>query len=354
VSDTLSSRETPPHALDAVVEPARLPRRMWLVTLVVGALMWIAVAAAVAATNDTILVPTLILLGTFLVPISTVLFVLAQPRRAYLSVETIMVGFIAGGTTALVLAGTAETYILPHALATNGLVGLIEEGGKALLLVAVASLVRPRVPRDGMVLGATVGAGFAAFESAGYALSALIEHGDKHATLDIVQTEAFRAVLAPFGHITWTAILGGAIFASAWHSGRFRLDRRVAATYLGVAFLHACWDSSYGVAIRVSMGLGGQGWRFGWPDTAAWVGSPTGADLVRWQIVYNVLLAILATIGSIWAVRRWRAYQFDRWRARYGGPAWLTASPSTAQSAPPSAPRSRWGTSGARPTDGAM
>jgi RsiW-degrading membrane proteinase PrsW (M82 family) len=350
VPHTSSSTDTPPHALETVVEPARLPRRMWLVTLVVGAALWFAVAVAVAATNDTILVPTLILLGTFLVPVSTVLFVLSQPRRAYLSVETIMVGFLAGGTAALVLSGTAETYILPHALATNGLVGLIEEGGKALVLVGIASLVRPRVPRDGMVLGATVGAGFAAFESAGYALSALIEHGDDHATLDIVQTEAFRAVLAPFGHITWTAIFGGAIFASAWYTGQFRLDRRVAATYLGVACLHACWDASYGVAIRVSMGLGGDGWHFGWPDTAAWVGSPTGTDLIRWQIVYNVLLAILATIGSIWAVRRWRAYEFDRWRARYGGPAWPIVSPSTAPSAPPGARPSPWGTSEPRPT----
>jgi RsiW-degrading membrane proteinase PrsW (M82 family) len=310
-----SPAATPPHALDAVVEPGRLPRRMWLVTLVAGALLWLAVAGAVAATNDTILVPTLILLGTFLVPVSTVLFVLSRPRLAHLSVETIVLGFVGGGTAALVLSGTVETFVLPHAFGTNGLVGLIEEGGKGLVLIAIARLVGPRVPRDGMVLGATVGAGFAAFESAGYALGALLQHGQDHATLDILQTEAFRAGLAPFGHIAWTAILGGALFASAWSTGRFRLDLRVAATYLGVALLHACWDASYGVAIRVSMGLGGQGWRLGWPDTAAWVGSPTGADLLRWQLVYNAMLAILALTGAVWGVRRWRAYQIDRWAA---------------------------------------
>jgi hypothetical protein len=31
---------------------------MWLITLIAGPLLWLAVAAAVAATNDTILVPT--------------------------------------------------------------------------------------------------------------------------------------------------------------------------------------------------------------------------------------------------------------------------------------------------------
>ena len=43
-----------------------------------------------------------------------------------------------------------------------------------------------------------------------------------------------------------------------------------------------CWDASYGVVIRVSLGIGSQGWRLAWPDTAAWVGAPTpGNELVR-------------------------------------------------------------------------
>ena len=50
--------------------------------------------------------------------------------------------------------------------------------------------------------------------------------------LSILRTEAFRAVLAPFGHSTWTAILGGALFAFAWAAGHFRIDRRVAFTFL--------------------------------------------------------------------------------------------------------------------------
>jgi len=92
-------------------------------------------------------------------------------------------------------------------------------------------LVKVRVPRDGMVLGATVGAGYSAFESAGYALGALIQYTDDRPVLNVLQTEAQRAVLAPFGHITWTAILGGAIFASAWTTGRlqFRGDSLAAA-----------------------------------------------------------------------------------------------------------------------------
>jgi hypothetical protein len=51
-----------------------------------------------------------------------------------------------------VLTGTTEVYVLPDHLGTNALTGLIEESGKALVVVAVAALVAVRVPRDGMVL----------------------------------------------------------------------------------------------------------------------------------------------------------------------------------------------------------
>jgi protease PrsW len=294
--------------------PGTLPRRLWLVVLIAGMVLWAAVAVAIALTDNTILVPNLILLGTFLVPVCTVLFLLSRPREAHLSVESLVLGFLAGGTAGVVLTGTTEVYVLPDAVATNALVGLIEEGGKGLILVAVAALVpvATRVPRDGMVLGATVGAGFAAFESAGYALGAMIQYSD-HPVLDVLETEASRAVLAPFGHITWTAILGGAIFASAWSTGRLRLDRRVLLTFVGVVTLHGFWDASYGWAIRIANGVGGLGWELGWPDTAQWVGSPSGADLIRFQVVYDGLLAIISVIGLAWAVHRWRVYQIDRW-----------------------------------------
>jgi RsiW-degrading membrane proteinase PrsW (M82 family) len=297
------------------VAPGALPRRLWLVTLVVGVVLWAAVTVAVALTDDTVLVPNLILLGSFLVPVCTVLFVLGRPREAHLSIEAIILGFLAGGTAGLVLTGTTEVYVLPDHLGTNVLTGLIEESGKALVLVGVAALVTAtvRVPRDGMVLGATIGAGYSAFESAGYALGALIQYTDDRPVLNVVQTEAERASLAPFGHIAWTALLGGAIFASAWSTDRFRLDRRVLWTFLGVAALHACWDASYGCAIRISEGLGGEGWKVGWPDTAAWVGTPTGTDLLRFQVVYAVLQGLLSLIGLVWAIRRWRIYRIDRW-----------------------------------------
>ena len=87
------------------------------------------------------------------------------------------------------------------------------------MLIAAPRGLPAHAPREGMIIGATVGAGFAAFESSGYALKAFLENADDHGVLNIVGTEAVRAVSAPFGHIMWTAILGGALFAS-WAGGR--------------------------------------------------------------------------------------------------------------------------------------
>ena len=301
----------------AVVEAHTVPRRLWLDALVVGLVVLLVAAVITEITNDTILVPNVILVGSFLVPVCTVLFVLSRPRVTYLTVEVLVLGFLAGGTAGVVLSAVTEVYLLPDHVATNFCIGLIEESGKILILLAVAQLVQTRVPRDGMALGATVGAGFAAFETSGYVVRVLIEHSDDHAILNILETEAFRGVLSPFGHIAWTAILGGAVFASAWQTGRFRFDRRVAWTLLGVVFLHGMWDASYGWAIRLSKWIGGEGLEFGWPNTASWVGAPTGDDLTRFTVTYDTMLVILGIIGVLWAVRRWRAYEINRWSSAH-------------------------------------
>jgi protease PrsW len=95
-----------------------------------------------------------------------------------------------------------------------------------------------------------------------------------------------------------------------------------------VVALHGLWDQSYGWAIRLSQGLGGEGWDFGWPDTAAWVGLPTGADLVRFQVVYNVLLGVNGILGTVWVIRRWRAYRIDRWKEAHPKEAHPEGTPS--------------------------
>lgn len=282
--------------------------RMWLTLFLVGALLWIAATAVTAITEDTILVPTVILLGSFLIPVTMVLFALSRGGGTELPAQAIATGFLIAGLFGVVFSAFAETYLLrsPHGEFLG--VGVIEEGTKALVLAAVARTVTSRRPRDGLVLGATVGAGFAAFESAGYALSAVVGHGDDHPIARIVATEAQRAVLAPFGHITWTALMGGAIFAAAGANGSLRFTRGVLWTFVGVSVLHALWDGTYGLAILIAEGVEGDGWTFTWPDAETWVGEPTGGRLIVFQVAYDVLIVLNAAIGASWVVRRWRRY----------------------------------------------
>jgi RsiW-degrading membrane proteinase PrsW (M82 family) len=137
-------------------------------------------------------------------------------------------------------------------------VGLIEEAVKAIFIVVVASGIRSFHVRDGMVLGATVGFGFAALESSGYALASLfvVQGGQLYLSLtSVVVTELIRGVLSPFGHGMWSAILGGAIFAAAARHGRLRLSATVLVAYLAVSVLHGAFDSINGIEGYVVVSL---------------------------------------------------------------------------------------------------
>lgn len=281
--------------------------RLWLIILVVGAVVWLSSALVVALTEDTILVPTLLIVGSFFVPVAMVAFAMSRPSEGGLTGDALALGFFGGGTIGLMCAALTEVELLPTVVGTFVSVGLIEETAKGIVLVAVAHGVRSRGSRDGMVLGATVGAGFAAFESTGYALQAMIDTTQDREVVNVVGTEAGRALLAPFGHILWTALLGGALFASASATGAFRLTWRVLGTFAGIVALHAAWDASYGWSIVAANGLVGSGWHLEWPNTAAWAGTPTGSDLVAFDAAYCVLIALNAGLGTAWAVHRYRA-----------------------------------------------
>ena len=293
--------------------PVVVGKRAWLAVLLAGALVWLLAAGVTAITEDAILTPTLFLIGSFLVPVTVVTFALGRLDDCRLTTDVILKGFLAAGTIGVVVSAVTEIYLLPtgsgplgNALGFFG-VGLIEEVSKGAVLVAVAWRVRERTVHGGMVLGATVGAGFAAFESAGYAFYAYVQHTDDHPELNILQTEVSRAMLAPFGHLTWTALLGGALFAAAAPpNGGFRLTKRLGWTLLGVVALHGVWDASNGWAIWITQGLIGSGWVADWPDGTYWEGVPTRQELVVFQVVYDAALAVNSVIGVTWVVLSWR------------------------------------------------
>jgi RsiW-degrading membrane proteinase PrsW (M82 family) len=270
---------------------------MWLHILWLGALLWVLSVVVTFVTQNPNLVPTVILLGSFLVPITFVTYAFEHEASRALLVQNIFTAFVVGGVIGVLGASLLESALLPHtSVLTYAWVGLIEEATKLVGLWLVARRLPMYFMRDGIVLGAAVGFGFAAFESSGYAFNALFT--SKGLSLSgLIQTELLRGVLAPFGHGLWTGILGGILFRGA-RNGRLHVTRGLVFWYLVVALLHALWDSSSGLALLVTL--------IATATVDQWYAlqlgaGPTlnGAQQVLYTIANWVVIAIDAAIGVL-------------------------------------------------------
>ncbi|WP_072479958.1 PrsW family intramembrane metalloprotease [Amycolatopsis australiensis] len=248
-------------AFPSAPSPARVrPRRVWLRMFLVGALLWVLAVVVTFVTGNPNLVPTVVLLGSFLVPVTFVAWAFGRRRTGEVTAELLFSTFVAGGVLGVLAASLLESYLLHPSPWLFGGVGLIEEAVKLAVLAVLTRHLRVKFAGDGLVLGAAVGFGFAAFESAGYAFTALFtERG--LSLMDLVQTELLRGVLAPVGHGLWTAILGGVLFSASDHR-HFALTLRLLLSYVGVSVLHALWDSMHGIALVLTLLLTGTRWQY--------------------------------------------------------------------------------------------
>ena len=167
---------TPNSASDA--QPTEVEGRVWAprwwAVFAIGLVLWAVAVVATYVTSDVLLLPTVVLLGSFLVPVTAVVWYLDHDPSPALSPRRVLSAFIIAGAVGVLAASLLEYYLLGSGLLGNVEVGLIEEFVKAALIVVVAIGVRSFRTRDGMVLGAAVGFGFAALESSGYALVSLL------------------------------------------------------------------------------------------------------------------------------------------------------------------------------------
>jgi len=213
----------------------------WWKTLVAGLVLWIITIIVTGVTKNSNLIPTLILLGSFLVPFCVVLFVVERVR-GNVSVLQLVLAFFIGGICGVLAASLLESGLNQKTVFLYLLVGVIEELVKAVILVIVGWRVVPKTAMQGALLGATVGAGFAAFESAGYAFNSVITAQGLD-LVSLLQTEVLRAILAPIGHVLWTAIIGAVIFGASRTHEKYRWSWWIVVAYAGSVVLHALWDS---------------------------------------------------------------------------------------------------------------
>jgi len=221
------------------------------------------------------MVPGLIVLGSFAVPLATaVLFWELNTPRNVSFVQVLMLVCL-GGVISLfvthVVGDIATLGWLGHASA-----GIEEEVAKLLAVIIVVNNTRYKYILNGLVFGAAVGCGFAALETAGYslyngflrdsfrfllghldilqhinpaspdALNALVDAASQQGYASMFGIIEFRSYLAPFGHIAWTAIAAGALW-QVKGAKRFRVKMLVAPSFLRKfsvpVLLHMLWDT---------------------------------------------------------------------------------------------------------------
>jgi protease PrsW len=252
-------------------------------------------------TGNSNLIPTLILLGSFLVPFSVVLFTVERVTGTLAPIQLIL-AFFFGGIFGVLGASLLESDL--HASTwVYFRVGFIEEFVKAVIFLLIGRSVAPKTARQGALLGASVGAGFAAFESAGYAFNAAVTTSGIDVA-SLLQTEVLRSVLTPVGHVLWTALLAAAVFGAADPvTARYRYTRGVLTAFIGVAILHGLWDSMGGIAALLAFIATGNtipALEYGFlrPGTQAEVASLSSAFYVIGLIAVSVigLVALRRTI----------------------------------------------------------
>ena len=212
----------------------------WWRVLLTAFLFYVVGVVTLGVTGNPNLFPTVVILGSFMVPVTYVAFFYERRHLSQLTMPTLTMAFVYGG----VLGVFAASWLEPLFLSTFGFlislqIGLIEEFVKILGVLVVARHRRHDSELDGLILGAAAGMGFAALESTGYAFTAFLSSQGNLS--DTVVVTLLRGLLSPLGHGTWTAILAAVMFRES-RAGHYRINLKVLGAYLTVAILHGLWD----------------------------------------------------------------------------------------------------------------
>lgn len=225
--------------------PAVPIRNSWWRVLLTIFLFFVVGIVILVLTRNPNVFPTVVILGNFMVPASYVAFFYERRHLSKLTMPTTAMSFFYGGVLSIFAAALLEPFFISRLnFLTAFEVGLIEEFAKIIGVLMIARRGRHDSELDGLILGGAAGMGFAALESTGYSFTTFLSsQGSLTATVAVT---LLRGIMSPLGHGTWTAILAGAFFRES-RNGRFRVNGNVLWAYLGVSFLHGCWDGLPGI-----------------------------------------------------------------------------------------------------------
>lgn len=254
---------TPPPALVSKEWPHPwLWSRVLIILLAATFLLWVCVSTF----NNTNALPGMIVMGSFAVPIATMILFMEVNAWKNVSVYYVLMTFLVGGCASLVATLFLYSIYTSDEMDYFGafMTGLFEEIGKAVIVYIFLRHLGKLNILSGMLIGACVGAGFAAFESAGYAMKPILEILPTAGVANAIgNQEAFssmitamyenintsiimRGLLAPGGHVAWAAISGAALVIAAKAKGKIDtslfFDGKFLKLFIIPVVLHTLWD----------------------------------------------------------------------------------------------------------------
>ena len=181
----------------------------------------------------------LLIIGVIGIPFAALLFFWEVNIPQNISILSLLRVVIVSGFASIAITLVVNKLIGPeHPIWA----GPIEETAKALIMLLFIRTQKHRFKLNGLLIGAAVGTGFAMIETGGYVLAPILS---KHASEGIATME-LRALLAPFMHIPWSAIVGFALWRA--HASRGSLSANMMSPVFIPLFafavgLHMFWNS---------------------------------------------------------------------------------------------------------------
>jgi protease PrsW len=219
-----------------------LLRRRWFQIFVSGLVLLFLVERTLVATSNPNYLPSVILLGAFLVPVTFLTYLYDRLPNWDVPLPAIAVCFLWGGVLGTVVAGTLE-YDVARALGflPKLAIGLIEEGAKLIVPLVFYFLGPYHSEAAGIVIGVATAAGFAGLETMGYGFVTLLQSKGNLGVLDEVLI--MRGLTSPAGHIAWTGLVCAVLWRERINAGHATLNRHVIGAFLMAVILHALWDT---------------------------------------------------------------------------------------------------------------
>jgi protease PrsW len=235
--------------------PARAQRWVWLPVLASGIALFIAVRQILVITGNPILVPSLLVLGLLVIPVSFVVYVDARNPVHDVPLSVLLSCALLGGVLGAALASVLEFETMRRlGVLSTWSIALIEEAAKLLAPIMALALTRYRARTgDGLLIGVAVGMGFAVAEALSYGFVNLLATGGD--LTGIEGLSLLRAALSPAAHAAWTGLAAAALWWA--HAQRWRPRGLVVAvsTFLLVVVLHILWIVTTGWYGYVIVGI---------------------------------------------------------------------------------------------------